>query len=86
MGPGKAETLFESLDEFLAEGTWDVIHFNSGLHDFARHKGTEENLQKYRKNLKTIIGKLRGTGAQLIWASTTPVPAKAPASITDDVR
>ncbi len=86
MGPGKAETLFESLDAFLAEGTWDVIHFNSGLHDFARHKGTEENLQKYRKNLKTIIGKLRGTGAQLIWASTTPVPPRAPASITDDIR
>lgn len=86
MGPGKAETLFESLDEFLAKGKWDVIHFNSGLHDFARHPGTEENLQKYRENLKTIIAKLQGTGAQLIWASTTPVPPKAPASITDDVR
>ncbi|WP_298865635.1 SGNH/GDSL hydrolase family protein [uncultured Gimesia sp.] len=86
MGPGKAETLFESLDEFLSNGRWDVIHFNSGLHDFARHKGTEENLQKYRDNLNIIIGKLRGTGAKLIWASTTPVPPKAPASITDDIR
>lgn len=84
MGPGKAETLFASLDEFLQQGKWDVIHFNSGLHDFARAKGNEEDLQKYRENLKIIIGKLRGTGARLIWASTTPVPEKAPAQVTSD--
>ena len=85
MGPGKAETLFESLDEFLKQGQWDVIHFNSGLHDFARKEGNEQDLQSYRDNLRTIIGKLRGTGAQLIWGSTTPVPPKAPAIATSDV-
>ena len=80
MGPGKAETLFESLDDFLANGTWDVIHFNSGLHDFARTEGTPEDLAVYRKNLETIIAKLRKTGARLIWGNTTPVPEKAIAS------
>ena len=84
MGPGKAETLFESLNEFLEQGKWDVIHFNSGLHDFARKEGTDDDLQNYRKNLKIIVGKLRGTGARLIWASTTPVPKKAPAAATSD--
>jgi len=80
MGPGKAETLFESLDDFLANGTWDVIHFNSGLHDFARTEGTPEDLAVYRKNLETIIAKLRTTGAKLVWGNTTPVPEKAIAS------
>jgi len=80
MGPGKAETLFESLDDFLANGSWDVIHFNSGLHDFARTEGTPEDLAVYRKNLETIIAKLRKTGARLVWGNTTPVPEKAIAS------
>jgi len=84
MGPGKAETLFASLDEYLAEGKWDVIHFNSGLHDFARTKGTAADLQKYRENLKVIISKLRKTKAKLIWANTTPVPEKA--TVTSDIR
>jgi acyl-CoA thioesterase-1 len=84
MAPGKAETLFASLDEFLERGKWDVIHFNSGLHDFARAEGNEEDLRKYRENLKIIIDKLRRTGARLIWASTTPVPEKAPAQVTSD--
>ena len=80
MGPGKAETLFESLDEFLKSGQWDVIHFNSGLHDFARTEGTPEDLEVYRNNLKTIIKKLRKTEAKVIWGNTTPVPVKAIAS------
>ncbi len=80
MGPGKAETLFESLDDFLKSSQWDVIHFNSGLHDFARTEGTPEDLEIYRNNLKTIIKKLRATEAKLIWGNTTPVPVKAIAS------
>jgi acyl-CoA thioesterase-1 len=80
MGNGKAETLFESLDDFLESGQWDVIHFNSGLHDFARTEGTPEDLEVYRKNLKKIIKKLRKTEAKLIWGNTTPVPVKAIAS------
>jgi len=84
MGPGKAETLFASLDDFLQQGTWDVIHFNSGLHDFARTEGNAQDLQAYRNNLKTIIQKLRKTNAKLIWASTTPVPEKA--AVTNDAR
>ena len=84
MGPGKAETLFAALDEFLEEGEWDRIHFNSGLHFFSRAEGNEEDLRKYRENLKIIIGKLRRTGARLIWASTTPVPEKAPARVIND--
>jgi acyl-CoA thioesterase-1 len=80
MGPGKAETLFAGLDEFLQTRKWDVIHFNTGLHDFGHTKGTEEELTTYRNNLETIVGKLEKTGAKLIWASTTPVPPDSPAT------
>lgn len=77
MGPGKAETLFESLTAFLAERRWDVIHFNTGLHDLAGKEGTQDDLDAYRENLEVIVAKLEQTGARLVWASTTPVPAEA---------
>jgi len=80
MGPGKAETLFASLDDFLAERRWDVIHFNTGLHDLSARWGTDEELAAYEKNLRLIVEKLQKTGARLIWASTTPIPAATTAS------
>ena len=67
-------------------GNWDVIHFNFGLHDLKRvmpdsgansndpaHPRQAEPAQ-YEKNLREIVGKLKKTGARLIFATTTPVP------------
>jgi acyl-CoA thioesterase-1 len=84
MGPGKAETLFASVDELLTQHHWDVIHFNTGLHDFARKQGTAEDLEQYRANLEKIVAKLQATGARLIWASTTPVPEQVPQGASSD--
>jgi lysophospholipase L1-like esterase len=64
------------LDAWLGAGKWDVIHFNFGLHDAklppegVRHAPPEQ----YESNLRQFVGRLKKTGAQLIWASTTPVP------------
>jgi len=67
-------------------GNWDVIHFNFGLHDLKRvHPKTGKNSnnpddphqaspEKYEKQLREIVGKLKQTGAKLIFATTTPVP------------
>ncbi len=65
---------------------WDIIHFNFGLHDI-KHVDpvTGENsnnpkhplqadLKHYKKNLEFIVGKLKATGAKLIFATTTPYP------------
>jgi len=65
---------------------WDIIHFNFGLHDI-KHVDpvTGENSQnpkhpqqanrkQYKKNLETIVEKLKATGAKLIFATTTPYP------------
>ena len=76
------------LDRWLAQdgGQWDVIHFNFGLHDLKRVDGaTGQNSNdpsdprqaepdRYRANLTDIAGRLKATGATVIFATTTPVP------------
>ena len=64
------------LDNWLGSGKWDVVHFNFGLHDLKRMENGEPQvaLPDYEKNLQAIVARLKGTGAKLVWASTTPVP------------
>lgn len=78
------------LEKWLGETRWDVIHFNWGLHDLCyRHpeskdpgkrdkvRGTQSvPLDQYRENLEKLVIRLKQTGAELIWASTTVVPDK----------
>ena len=76
----------EQLDGWLGSGHWDVIHFNFGLHDlkFLDAKGTYivpgpndrplASPAEYAANLRAIVGRLKRTGARLIFANTTPVP------------
>jgi len=76
----------EQLDGWLGAGKWDVIYFNFGLHDlkFLDAQGTyivpgPQDLPlaspgQYAENLRQIVARLRRTGAQLIFATTTPVP------------
>ena len=59
----------KKLDVWLGDGTWDVIHFNFGIHD------RKTPLADYEQRLEQIIARLQKTGAKLIWASTTPVPS-----------
>jgi len=70
----------------LAGPQWDVIHFNSGLHDLKRvnrkpgrkHDDptipTVLTLDQYRENLDKIVARMKKTGAKLIFATTTPYP------------
>ena len=67
-------------------GNFDVIHFNFGLHDLKRVKAgsgansddkadpQQAELQTYLDQLRSITLKLLGSGAQLCFATTTPVP------------
>jgi lysophospholipase L1-like esterase len=78
----------QHLDRWLkiGGGKWDVIHFNWGLHDL-KHvdaKGVVSKLatdppqatvEVYENHLREIVTKLKATGAKLIFATTTPVPA-----------
>ncbi len=78
----------QKIDSWLsiAGGNWDVIHFNFGLHDLkhvdpdTRRNSNDPNHpeqsppEKYEIQLRQIVGKLKATGAKLIYATTTPVP------------
>lgn len=76
------------IDEWLAidGGDFDVIHFNFGLHDLKRVRPTGGNsndpddprqadVDAYEANLREIVEALLATGAELVFATTTPVPA-----------
>ncbi len=81
----------ESLEEWLGDRKWDVIHFNFGLHDLKYMGEQGENLaeptaagshqqvpiDKYSANLLKIAERLKATGATVIWRETTPVPSGA---------
>ncbi|MCK5803456.1 MAG: SGNH/GDSL hydrolase family protein [Lentisphaeria bacterium] len=77
------------IDKWLGSTKWDVIHFNWGLHDLKRMPDGNHQvpLAQYSENLRKLVVKLKASGATLIWAATTPVPAdklKPPRS-NDDV-
>ena len=74
------------LEAWLGSGQWDVIHFNFGLHDLkyldAQGKYVPPDqgkqltpLSQYEANLRMLVARLKQTGAKLIFATTTPVPA-----------
>jgi S-formylglutathione hydrolase FrmB len=66
------------IDHWLGAGHWDLIHFNFGLHDIRYLQPGKINVPRdaYVANLRKIVARLKQTGATLIWAATTPVPAK----------
>jgi len=86
--PGNAahtRTGLAKLDDWLGERPWDVIHFNHGLHDLkyiddkgknvAAGKGHQQiPIDQYEENLDVLVRRLKKTGAELIFATTTPVP------------
>jgi lysophospholipase L1-like esterase len=78
----------KKLDAWLGSGKWEVVHFNFGLHDnkYVDEKGTlvpveqgkvVSTPEQYERNLREFVTRLKKTGATLICATTTPVPAKS---------
>lgn len=59
----------EKLDNWMGQGKWDVIHFNFGIHDVQK----SISMDTYLKNLEVIAGRLKATGAKVIFATTTPI-------------
>ena len=78
----------ERIDELLGDGDWDLVYFNFGLGDlFYKDPRTREIRalskdaggvrvsapEQYAHNLDRLVRRLQQTGAQLVWASTTPL-------------
>ncbi|MDF1740899.1 MAG: SGNH/GDSL hydrolase family protein [Verrucomicrobiales bacterium] len=87
---GPTDSGLKYIDAWLGEGKWDVIHFNWGLHDVMHYLNSvakedrvphttegafrRNSPEAYEKKLRELVSRLQGTGATLIWASTTPIP------------
>lgn len=88
----------KGIKEWLGDSKWDVIHFNWGLHDLkyiqddpskrtdpkAEGSHLQVALADYEKNLTELVKIMQGTGAKLIWCSTTPVPEGSDGRIMGD--
>jgi hypothetical protein len=89
-----------NLKTWLGDKKWDVIHFNWGLHDLKFIVGEDKSkmvpaetpgakhqvaLAEYEKNLTDLVATMKGTGAKLIWCSTTPVVPETAGRRPDDV-
>ena len=86
----------ESIDGWLGDGKWDLIHFNWGLHDlkYVDEQGSlalppsgkqVSTVREYEANLERLVQRLRQTGATLIWRPTTPVPEGAAGRVPADL-
>jgi len=85
----------QQVDNWLGNTPWDVIHFNFGLHDLkyvddlgektAVTKGRQNiSVDQYEKNLEELVIRFKKTGARIIFATTTPVPAGASGRVRGD--
>lgn len=60
-------------------GTPDIIHWNNGIWDIFRINGdigVFTDLGEYIHDIARVLFELKKTGAQIIWASTTPVDSR----------
>lgn len=73
---GPSKNGVANLDKWLGSGKWDVIHFNHGIHDLKIMPDGKRQVEPadYEANLRTIVTKLKATGAVVIFATTTPIP------------
>ena len=90
----------ESLESWLGDRKWDVIHFNFGLHDLKYMGPNGQNLadpndktshqqvpiDQYSANLRKIAIRLKETGATVIWRETTPTPEGAKGRVPGDSK
>ncbi len=72
------------------DGNWDVIHFNHGVWDLAAFDSATNqraltgnikprtSIEDYEKNLRSIVERLKKTGATLIFANTHPILPDTP--------
>lgn len=73
---GATDVGLEKMKSWLGDGSWDVIHFNFGLHDAKYLSETTQRAsrEQYRENLRMLVEHMQATRATLIFATTTPVP------------
>lgn len=94
-------TGLKKLDKWLGDEKWDIIQFNWGLWDLcyrnkeSKVQGNRDKIngtitysvEEYQQNLRNLVKKLKATGAQLVFVTTTYVPENEAGRFAgDDVR
>ena len=84
----------DSLEVWLDHKKWDMIVFNFGLHDLVYKDEQKKydvvngkisvSLDDYRKNLETIVARLKETTARLLFVTTTVVPENSAGRKVED--
>jgi lysophospholipase L1-like esterase len=65
--------VIKNLDSWMEEMPALVV-LNCGLHDIKFKNGKYQvDPEKYEKNLKEIVTRIRGKGAKVVFATTTPI-------------
>ena len=75
-GRFSAYTLLQAIDMCNQHGHFDVVHWNNGYWDMDVEGVVKEALipvEDYMRFLRRIIATLRAYGAQVIFATTTPI-------------
>lgn len=67
--------LHEMLAEVLANGPYDIVHVNMGLHGWQKGRIPDGQFEPLTRKLVDTI-RAKAPNATLIWASSTPVTAK----------
>lgn len=82
------DVALRELEQILGDKPWDLIHFNVGLGDLVYRAPQLKSFRamskraggvlttspaQYEQRLRMLVKRLRNTGAQLVWASTTPI-------------
>ena len=85
---GPAENCQYSLYTLSSLGRWlgqlgapDVVHWNNGLHDIGHNPNrapAQMPLEVYRANVGFVLQQLLAAGAQVVWATSTPVHPERP--------
>ena len=65
---GPTATGLKKLDRWLGDGEWDLIHFNFGIHD------RNTPITEYAARLAELVIRMKATGADVVWAHSTPLP------------
>jgi lysophospholipase L1-like esterase len=74
---GDSSNLLKNLEGWAIKAQPTVVHFNCGIHDVKKFKGTgkfQVSPADYEKNLRAIVDRLRKeTKARVLFALTTPL-------------
>ena len=90
---GNSRKLVSNVRRWVGGQKWDLIYFNSGIHDLTRadekgKRGADNpnavNLDEYAENLQLAVDYLKTTKAKLLWRSITSLGPKAAGRLQSD--